>query len=223
MQRVNKNCRQRLPGYRDWQYYALCGGLTLMVPLTLIAMLALLPNAHGQSRDNNFTDGASGVLQIRGALTESACRLEMSSARQEIQMGETGTGRLQKVGDRGTPVAFQLRLQDCLRSPVGNRDSRDSRNGGLTWAAHQPAVTVSFSTVVDADNPQRVKVQGASGIALRITDLLGQDVRLGSRGQPLLLTPGQNTLTYNVAPERTRAPLVAGAYSAEVDFRLSYD
>lgn len=220
MQRVNKNWRQCLPGYRDCQYYALCGGLTLMVPLTLIAMLALLPDAHGQSRDNDFTDGASGVLQIRGALTESACRLEMSSARQEIQLGETGTGRLQKVGDRGTPVAFQLRLQDCLRSPAG---SRDNRTGELTWAAHQPAVTVSFSAVTDADNPQRVKVQGASGIVLRITDLLGQDVRLGSRGKPLLLTPGQNTLTYNVAPERTRAPLVAGAYSAEVDFRLSYD
>lgn len=220
MQRISKKWSQHLPGYRDWQYYGTLGALVLMAPITLGAVLLLLPNAHGQAVDNWYTDGANGVLQVRGALTESACRLEMSSARQDIQLGETGTGRLQNVGDRGTPVGFELRLQDCLRSPAG---SRDSRTGALTWAAQQPAVTVSFSAPADVNNPQLVKVQGVSGLALRMTDPLGQDVRLGSRGQPLLLTPGQNTLAYHVAPERTRTPLVAGAYSASVDFRLSYD
>lgn len=220
MQRISKKWSGRLSGYRDRQYYATLGGLVLMVPLTLGTLLVLLPNVHGQSKGIGFTEGANGTLKIRGALIESACRLEMSSARQDIQLGETGTSRLRKIGDRGTPVAFQLRLQDCLRSSVG---SRDSRTTSLSWAAQQPAVTVSFSAPADADNPQRIKVQGASGVALRITDLLGQDVRLGSRGRPLLLTPGQNTLTYNVALERTRAPLIASAYSAGVDFRLSYD
>lgn len=215
MQRISKTLSQHLPGYRDWQYYGTLGALALMAPITLGTLLLLLPNAHGQAVDNGY-----GMLQVRGALTESACRLEMSSARQDIQLGETGTGRLQNVGDRGTPVGFELRLQDCLRSPAA---SRDSRTGALTWAAHQPAVTVSFSAPADADNPQLVKARGVSGLALRMTDPLGQDVRLGSRGQPLLLTPGQNTLAYSVAPERTRAPLVAGTYSASVDFRLSYD
>ncbi|MGN7975248.1 fimbrial protein [Serratia sp. 22264] len=215
MQRISKTLSQHLPGYRDWQYYGTLGALALMAPITLGTLLLLLPNAHGQAVDNGY-----GMLQVRGALTESACRLEMSSARQDIQLGETGTGRLQNVGDRGTPVGFELSLQDCLRSPAA---SRDSRTGALTWAAHQPAVTVSFSAPADADNPQLVKARGVSGLALRMTDPLGQDVRLGSRGQPLLLTPGQNTLAYSVAPERTRAPLVAGTYSASVDFRLSYD
>lgn len=220
MQRIMKKGTQRLPDLRDWQYYGTLGALALMAPITFGTMLLLLPNAHGQAADNWYTDGANGVLQVRGALTESACRLEMSSARQTVQLGETGTGRLQSVGDRGVPVAFELRLLDCLRSPAG---SRDSRTGGLTWAAKQPAVTVSFSAPADADNPQLVQLQGVTGLALRMTDPLGQDVRLGSRGQPLLLTPGQNTLAYSVAPERTRAPLMAGAYSAAVDFRLSYD
>ncbi|OJT41046.1 fimbrial protein [Serratia plymuthica] len=220
MQRISKTLSQRLPGYRDWQYYGALGALALMAPIALGTMLLLLPTAHGQAVDNWYTDGANGVLQVRGALTESACRLEMGSARQDIQLGETGTGRLQNVGDRGTSVGFELRLQDCLRSPAG---SRDSRTGGLTWAAHQPAVTVSFSAPADVNNPQLVKAQGVSGVGLRLTDPLGQDVRLGSRGQPLLLTPGQNALAYQVTPERTRAPLVAGAYFAAVDFRLSYD
>lgn len=220
MQRISKKWSQRLSDYRDWQYYGTLSALALMVPLSLGTLLWLLPSAHSQVVDNWYTDGANGVLQVRGALTESACRLEMSSARQTVQLGETGTGRLQNVGDRGTPVAFELQLLDCLRSPAG---SRGSRTGGLTWAANQPAVTVSFSAPADADSPQLVQVQGVTGLALRMTDPLGQDVRLGSRGQPLFLTPGQNTLAYTVVPERTRAPLVAGAYSAAVDFRLSYD
>ncbi|WP_454877356.1 fimbrial protein [Serratia inhibens] len=220
MQRISKKLSQHLPGYCDWRYYGTLGALALMAPITLGTLLLLLPPARGQAVDNGYIDGDNGVLQVRGALTESACRLEMGSARQDIQLGETGTGRLQNVGDRGTPVGFELRLQDCLRSPAG---SRDSRTGALTWAANQPAVTVSFSAPADVNNPQLVKVQGVSGLALRLTDSLGQDVRLGSRGQPLLLTPGQNTLAYHVAPERTRAPLIAGAYSAAMDFRLSYD
>jgi type 1 fimbria pilin len=73
------------------------------------------------------------------------------------------------------------------------------------------------------DNPRLVKVQGVSGLALHLMDPEGRDVRLGSRGKPLLVTPGQNVLTYTVVAERTIAPLVAGAFWAVVNFRLSYD
>lgn len=94
---------------------------------------------------------------------------------------------------------------------------------GLTWSGSQPAVSVSFNAVRDADNPQLVKVQGVSGLGLRLEDEHGREVRLGSRGAPLLLTPGQSALTYRVATERTLAELIAGRYRAVVDFHLSYD
>ncbi|AIA45944.1 fimbrial protein [Serratia sp. FS14] len=217
---MSDRLRKHLPERHDWHYYGALGGLALMVPITLGTMLWLLPAAQGQTADNWYTDGANGVLQVRGALTESACRLEMESAWQDISLGEIGTGRLQNVGDRGMPVAFELLLRDCLRSPVG---SRDSRTGALTWADNQPAVTVTFRAVQDADNPQLIKAQGVAGLGLRLAGGRGQDVRLGSRGEPLLLTPGQNALSYSVAPERTEAHLVAGAYRATVDFSLSYD
>ncbi|MBH3276405.1 fimbrial protein [Serratia marcescens] len=220
MQRIGNRLKRHLPDRHEWRYYGALGGLALMAPLSLGAMLWLLPAAQGQRVDNWYTDGANGVLQVRGALTESACRLEMESAWQDISLGEIGTGRLQNVGDRGTPVVFELRLQDCLRSPAGNRDAH---TGALSWAANQPAVTVTFRAVQDADNPQLVKAQGVTGLGLRLEDGRGQDVRLGSRGEPLLLTPGQNALSYTVAPERTKAALVAGSYRATLDFSLSYD
>lgn len=81
---------------------------------------------------------------------------------------------------------------------------------------------MAFRAVQDADNPRLVKVQGVAGLGLRLEDGRGQDVRLGGRGEPLLLTPGQNTLSYSVVPERTAAS-GGGAYRATVDFSLSYD
>lgn len=202
-------------------YYSTLGGLALMVPLTLGVMLWLLPSAHTQAAVDNWdVEGANGSLYVHGALTESACRLEMASAHQDIALGETGTGRLQVIGARGEPVRFELRLADCLHSPAG---SRDLRTGGLTWANDQPAVTVSFNAPRDADNPQLVKADGVSGLGLRLETAQGEDVRLGSRGKPLLVSPGQQTLSYTVAPERTSAPLMAGSYRAVVDFHLSYD
>lgn len=203
----------------DLRYYGTLGGLAMMVPLMLSVMLWLLPSANA-AVDNWEVEGANGTLYVYGALTESACRLEMTSARQDVELGETGTGRLKAIGARGEPVRFELRLTDCLRSPAS---SRDERTGALTWSDNQPAVTVSFRATRDADNPQLVKAQGVSGLGLRLATEQGEDVRLGSRGKPLLLMPGQDTLSYTVTPERTSAGLMAGSYMAVVDFHLSYD
>ncbi|MFT2791378.1 fimbrial protein [Serratia sp. T13T92] len=200
------------------QYLLARVAAALMVPVVIGSMLALIPEAG--AADNWNVDGANGVLHVHGALTESACRLEMTSAYQDVWLGETGTARLAQIGAQGTPVAVRLRLQDCLRTPANNRDER---NGNRLWSAHQPAVSLSFVAPADADNPQLIAVRGASGVALRMVDQLGRDIRLGSRGAPLMLAVGQDQLDYVVKLERTRAPLQAGAYSAHVDFRLNYD
>lgn len=162
----------------------------------------------------------TGVLHIHGVLTESACRLDMMSAWQDVALGDVGTGQLKKAGDRGTPVAVQLKLLDCLRDDALQHDER---TGNVTRSAEQPVVSATFIAPEDTDNPQLVRVRGVSGLALRLSDDRHNDIYPGSRGRPLLLTPGQNSLTYYITPERTRAPLQPGAYLARVDFRLNYD
>ncbi|EMH4216656.1 type 1 fimbrial protein [Serratia marcescens] len=202
----------------EWLYALVITLAALMVPLCLTVMLWLLPST--QAADNWQVDGAHGVLHVRGELTESACRLEMASAYQAVSLGNTATAQLAQAGDRGVPVNVQLHLRDCLRTASNNRDVR---TGNLVWSAQQPAVSVSFIAPADADNPALVKVRGAAGLGLRIADEHGKDVRLGSRGAPLALAVGQQALNYTVTPERTRAPLLPGAYAAVVDFQLSYD
>ncbi|ROR60338.1 UNVERIFIED_ORG: type 1 fimbria pilin [Providencia alcalifaciens] len=170
--------------------------------------------------DNWEVEGANGSLYIYGTMTESACRLDMVSAYQDIKMKDIRTGQFPAIGSKGESIVFNLRLTDCLNSSANNRDYR---TGTLIWANNQPAVRVSFRANRDVDNPQLVKAQGISGIGLRIETIDGVDIRLGNKGRPLLLNPGQNTLSYRVTPERTSAILVPGSYQAIVNFNLSYD
>lgn len=170
--------------------------------------------------DNWDVDGEHGVLHVYGTLTESPCSLEMGSAWQSVDLGNTGTAQLRQAGDRAVPVPVQLRLRDCQSVTARNRDDR---SGSLLWSHSQPAVSVSFTAPGDMNNPQLVAVTGVSGLGLRMADRYGQDVRLGGRGKPVLLTPGQDTLTYTIIPERTAAPLRAGAWHALVNIGLEYD
>lgn len=190
------------------------GRLMLILPLALGTIFYSPPDS--QASDNWDVDGANGSIYVYGALTESACRLEMSSERQEVNLGEVATGRLQRAGDQGIPVRFELRLVDCLRSPLDSNDE-------LTWAVDHPAVTVSFRAVHDTLNPQLVKAHGVEGMGLRIEDEKGNDVNLGRRSDPLLLTLGQNSLSFTVTPERTAAALMANSYWSLVNFHLSYE
>ncbi|MBC3379049.1 type 1 fimbrial protein [Serratia fonticola] len=198
--------KRRLPGNRV--RYASVTGVVLATLLS--------PTVQAGT---GLIDGEHGVLRVSGVLTESACRLEMTSVDQSVDMGDVGTGRLQRIGDRGTAVAVTLRLQDCLLSAANNRDSQ----GNLTWSTNQPAVSLTFIGVQDDNNPQLFMARGVSGMGLRLTDAARHDVVPGLSGQPQLLTPGNNELTYYIVPERTGAPLQAGAYLAHVNFRLSYE
>lgn len=195
------------------------GVLTLKAALATGIVMGLISSCY--ATENWEVEGNHGAIVVEGALSESACRLEMDTQHQTVMMGDIGTGRLKQVGDRGNEVGFDIRLVDCIRSAGA---SRDEQSGNLLWAKYEPVVTVSFRAVLDDDNPQLIKANGVGGVGLRLLDPRGRDVRLGGRGEPMILTGNrQAVLHYTLIPERTSAPLQAGAYRALVDFRLSYD
>lgn len=181
-------------------------------------LLALMARAH--AADEEDVEGMVGMLNISGSMHETPCSLEMTSLHQTIDLGAISAGQLQRPGDQATSVAFQLRFNDCRRT-AGSITSE--RTGNLTWSAFQPVLSVAFMAPADADDPRLVKVQGITGMGLRLTDALGRDVQLGSRGEPLFLPLGGSTQTWNVQPTRTSAPLTSGAFRAVVDFRLNYE
>lgn len=182
----------------------------------LLLAFALVGGAHAE----DDIEGMNGLLNINGAMHETPCSLEMTSLHQTIDLGAVSTSQLQRPGDQATTVAFQLHFTDCQRT-AGS--IRSERTGNLAWSAFQPVLSVTFVAPADDDDPRLVKVQGITGMGLRLTDDVGRDVRLGSRGEPLFLALGSSTRTRNVQPTRTSAPLTSGAFRAVVDFRLNYD
>lgn len=182
----------------------------------LSCLLLALPAFKAQAE----VEGTSGLLDVSGSLHHSACVLEMTSAYQTVELNNVPRSQLQRPGDGATPVAFQLRFFDCRRA-AGS--VTNERTGKLVWSAYQPVVSVAFLAPADADDPRLVKVQGITGMGLYLTDSMGRDVRLGSRGEPLFLAHGSDTLTWHVQPTRTSAALTNGAFRAVVDFRLNYE
>lgn len=193
---------------------------TRPVAVALILIPALAMSLSASAMDDWNIDGEHGELQVHGLLTEGACQLDMTSQFQQVSLGAIPLNLLAKVGDEGQPVRFQLRLRGCSRSG-GSQDDRYTST--TTWDAIQPVVTISFSGVTDPLLPGLFKTNGVSGIGLKITDPQGRRLRPGERGEPLLITPGDNLLNYQVTPVRTPAALTTGDFSALARFEVSYD
>lgn len=186
--------------------------------LLLTCLISALPAAH--AKEFSQVDGETGVLHVSGVLEQGACRLEMQSAWQQIELGNIVTGDFASVGQRGTAVPFQLILSDCL---MDGGLQHDAITNNTVWDNRQPVISVSFVAPADEATPELVKIDGAQGIGLRLLDSRKRDVRLGNRSEPLFVAPYHDVLTWYVVPERTSAPLVAGAFKSTVSFRLNYD
>ncbi len=168
---------------------------------------------------NGTIESHFGVLRVYGTLTESACYLDMHSADQSIDLGNITTANFHNVGDQGPLIPVSLKLHDCLRNASDPQRERDN----VAWSAHQPAVSFSFTGVEDAANPQLFQAQGVKGIGLRLKDASFNNIIIGQRGKPVLLQPDDSQVVYYITAERTRGELRAGNYSANINFRLSYE
>ena len=192
-----------------------------MMPGTRSCFVALLCSASVPTLSHAADDlTRTAEFQVSGTLLESACFLDPASAYQHLSLGDLSTTRFARLGDQGTPVALHLKLQGCVRSNGGRRESQ---LGTLVWSAIEPVVELTFNGVTDADTPELIKVVGAGGFGLRLLDIQGNDVRLGSTASAWFVSPGDSQLTYYIRPERTAAPLRPGTFHASLNLRLAYD
>lgn len=191
-----------------------------LAQMGLLCSAFYIPLLGAQPAGNWDVDGASGRIEIYGKLTESACRLDLGSAWQEVDLNTLTTAQLVLPGDEGTPVSFTLKLRDCIRSGTINGDRR---LGNQLKDAFQPSVAVTFLAPTLAVAPTLIAVTGASGLGLALRDGRYERIQLGSRGKPLLLDPGQNSLSFTLTPVRTQAPLAAGYFHASLFFYMRYD
>lgn len=170
--------------------------------------------------DNWNVDGANGVLHVSGSLTESACRISMDSANQTIELGNTETANLPEIGSKARSIPFHIRLLDCIEMKTS---LSNLQTGQTAWSQQQPAVKIRFTAPTTPFMPNLASVTGVQGLGLEISSDQGNILPLNRQSNPLLLTPGDNLLTYYVTPVRISKDIVPGAYTAVISFEMLYE
>lgn len=167
----------------------------------------------------DYIAGNTGKIYVHGSLTESACRIEMDSTDQSINLGNIGTADLKNIGDRAPASTFFIKLEDCL---LDNSRLVDDKTGLVTWSSSQPIFKIKFNSVQSDLNPNIIQVSGLKGLGLELQDINGDTIDIGSFARPQFLNKPKNTLTYKIVPIKTGA-LEPNEYSAIISFELVYE
>lgn len=170
--------------------------------------------------DNWQVDGANGMLYVSGSLTESPCRLAMTSSYQSVELGNAETASFASVGAKGLAIPFRIELEDCIEM---NTQLGNVQTGQTAWSSTQLAVKIRFVAPTVPQMPQLAKVEGVEGLGLAIETANGETLPLNRQSNPVLLPSGKDVLTYYVRPVRTTQSLQPGTYSALVAFEMLYE
>lgn len=172
-----------------------------------------LPLTHAEVAGN------VGKIRVYGALIESACRLEMSSLDQSIDLGNIQTADLKFVGDKAKATDFNIQLEDCISTQTNIKNVTTDTN---LWSTDQPGFKVRFLAKSEPLAPNLIAVNGAKGIALQLNEADGVEIDLGMDSKPLLVTPLQEGFSYQVTPVRV-GDLEANAFQSIISFEVIYD
>ncbi|PAA31543.1 fimbrial protein [Pseudomonas fragi] len=162
------------------------------------------------ARDNQ----GSGSITLHGQILESACALDANSAYQVIELDPLPMGQLIRLGE-SAPRTFTLRLVKCLLT-------RPDPSRPDSYLPDWQHVRVTFDGLPDMGGRFFAAGGTAQGLALRITDMQGQDSK---PGVPMGLTPltGEDQeLRYVLQLVGNGRPMAVGSHRAAVRFRLEY-
>jgi type 1 fimbria pilin len=175
----------------------------LIVPLSML----IITIAATISPLASATFSGRGVVNVEGAIIDSACAISSGSRDQTINMDVVPIGDIIRDG-HGTPKPFSVQLIYCeLTRPHSKLPD---------WRHFQ----VTFDGEADG---ALFGVNGeAKGVALEITDIHGNKA---TPGEPLPsgeITPGTMKLDYMMKLVANNQAVKAGGYTSAVRFKLDY-
>ncbi|MEI9743874.1 MULTISPECIES: fimbrial protein [Enterobacter cloacae complex] len=148
-----------------------------------------------------------GVVNMQGAIIETACAIAVESQNQSIEMGVVPLSDIVRDG-QGSRKYFSIELINCV---VERQDAKKP-----DWK--------KFNITFDGDSDGNFfRLSGdASGVALKITDKHGN---AAFPGQPLMnddIHPGDMKLQYQLFLVANQKALKAGDFFSSVRFKLDY-
>ena len=169
--------------------------------------LFLLPAALWAG--NMAANPHNGHATLTGTVVSSACTIALEDALQTVDMGVIPARELKKHG-QGQVRRMNLHLRSCS---LEQQDTGDL----------QPAVRVVFDGRFSGD-PSLFTVAGsARGVALRIRDRNGRQIRAGESLPSAPVYGSEQGLHYWLQVVSDGTPLSAGDFYTAIRFSLNYE
>ncbi|MFB4340234.1 type 1 fimbria pilin [Pantoea sp. PNA 14-12] len=177
-------------------------------------------SATSKVDDTWQVEGEHGQIVVNGLLSEGACRLDLNSVLQQIDLGVLNVAELEEPGSETTPVRFSIRLTDCYRSFKDQSEMPGKKN---LFSYIEPLATITFSGLADDDFTSLLKVQGAKGIALKISDKDMNMVSLNQRGGKYFISHKTERFVFFVSVVKTKSQVLFGDFWAVANFKVDYE
>jgi type 1 fimbria pilin len=196
----------------------------------MLLTACLLVCTSSQARDskpiaqprNEIPDVAQ--IHFVGGLLSTPCALSVDSAFQRVDLGQLSAKSFREVGDRSADVTFTLRFQDCLMGAHAFEDGIDSTrySGDNSFVTGEQVVAFSFAGETDIANPNLLKLNGARGVGIRLSDARGTQIPLNRVMRNQYLNAGNNELRFSANLEATQRFVMADAFDAVVNVNVYY-
>lgn len=176
--------------------------------LLYMAPLLLAGSALGTIKSSIAASDAFGRVNMKGAIVETPCAIEVGERDQTLMMGNVPISQIIRDG-RGPEKAFSIRLFDCVLSSINPQQPG--------WTKFQ----VTFDG--DADNGHFKTFGEANGIAMMIRDPQGNIAVPGASLPAGNIIPGDMHLRYRLNLVGNKENLRAGDYRSTIRFMLDYN
>ncbi|MBF7997760.1 fimbrial protein [Rahnella laticis] len=144
-----------------------------------------------------------GTVHIKGEIIDAPCSISPESVDQTVDLGEVSNSAL-KQGGKSTPVAFDIKLQNCDVSTY-------------------KTVTATWGGTPDVSMPTAWGITGtASGAAIVLKDASEKDIELGKASAPTTLTPDSTTIAMSAFLQGDGQSVIPGSFTGAADFVLAY-
>jgi len=171
---------------------------------------------------NNSPETAK--IHFIGGLLTTPCALSVDSTYQQVDLGQISVKNFRNAGDRSPGVTFTLRFQDCLmgahayESDIGHSGYSD----GNQFSTGEQIVSLTFTGNTVVFNPDLLKLNGAQGVGLRLSDSRGMQIPINKTMHNQYLNPGDNELRFSASLEATQKYVRADAFDAIVNINIHY-
>lgn len=180
--------------------------LQVKLNLLLLLFMGLLLSFHAQA-ENSGNQG-KGIINMRGAVIETACGIAIESLDQTIDMGISSISNIIRDGKGGTR-SFNIKLENCVLP-----DRLNSQK--IKW--HH------FSVTFDGNSKGSLfDIYGdAHGVGLTIFNSDGQ-IAIPGKAMPLVpLEYTHKTLNYSIRLVSNSKSLKAGKFFSAIKYKLDY-